>query len=64
MNLDQENFHEEADGIKVVGYLWRVSKDHDGEVSVVLKVPSLYKNFAMNLPEGVNFEITFKEFTE
>jgi hypothetical protein len=63
MKLESEN-QEIQDGIKIVGHLWRVSKDHDGEVTIVIKVPSMYKNFAMNLPENTSFEIEFKEFLE
>lgn len=51
----------DIDGIKIEGHLHRVSKDHDGEITLVLKVPSKHKNFAMNLPEQTTFDITFKE---
>ena len=49
---------------KIIGYLWKVSKDHDGECLLQLKIPSLYQHYAMNLPEKVNFEIIFKEWKE
>ena len=53
-----------TDGVKVVGSLHKVSKDSDGEVTLVLKVPSTYKNIAMNLPEHTSFDIIFRETLE
>jgi hypothetical protein len=53
---------ERIDDVKIIAYLHRVSKDHDGEVTLTLKCPSSYKNIAMNLPEKVNFEVTFEAY--
>ena len=52
------------DGIKMLGYLHRVSKDHDGEITMTLKISSEYKHYAMNLPEKTTFQIIFKESDE
>ena len=60
MELNKEN----KDMPSIVGYLWKVSKDHDGEVLLQLKIPQIWQHHAMNLPEKVNFSIKFEKYEE
>ena len=53
---------ERVEGITIVGHIHRVSKDHEGEVTMTIKIPSEYKHLAINLPEQMSFEINFKEY--
>ena len=55
---------ETSEAVKIIGYLWRVSKDHEGEVTLQLRIPQIHQHYAMNLPEKTNFEISFKEVRE
>lgn len=54
----------EQEGITIIGHIHRVSKDHDGEVSMTLKIPSNFKTYAINLPENTTMSINFRPYED
>ena len=46
--------------IKFQAHLWRVSKDHQGEITLVLKVPQIYQHNVVNLPEEKTFWVSIE----